>query len=165
MNENENECRRVPCRKARLRCGRGEVDPPTDDTEAREPDAPDPTDAKHHAPLHGPRPHRRRAFRQKKIFRRKRYTLAATRRNTSVPCRPDTSPPPSHSSPIPSPSSGRLFAGGWIQSCVHYNSLGKSIEWWWVVGGGWVGAGGQLGGGVVTVGETSLSSSVCAVAL
>eukprot|EP00962_Isochrysis_galbana_P009527 scaffold2653_cov111-Isochrysis_galbana.AAC.5 len=29
------------------------TDPPTDDTEAREPDAPDPTDAKHHAPLHG----------------------------------------------------------------------------------------------------------------
>eukprot|EP00962_Isochrysis_galbana_P012590 scaffold3566_cov119-Isochrysis_galbana.AAC.2 len=27
--------------------------PPTDDTEAREPDAPDPTDAKPHAPLHG----------------------------------------------------------------------------------------------------------------
>eukprot|EP00962_Isochrysis_galbana_P028202 scaffold8886_cov125-Isochrysis_galbana.AAC.7 len=29
------------------------TDPPTDDTEAREPDSPDPTDAKHHAPLHG----------------------------------------------------------------------------------------------------------------
>eukprot|EP00962_Isochrysis_galbana_P033901 scaffold11423_cov123-Isochrysis_galbana.AAC.4 len=29
------------------------TDPPIDDTEAREPDAPDPTDAKHHAPLHG----------------------------------------------------------------------------------------------------------------
>eukprot|EP00962_Isochrysis_galbana_P031939 scaffold10458_cov107-Isochrysis_galbana.AAC.1 len=29
------------------------TDPPTYDTEAREPDAPDPTDAKHHAPLHG----------------------------------------------------------------------------------------------------------------
>eukprot|EP00962_Isochrysis_galbana_P023462 scaffold7099_cov131-Isochrysis_galbana.AAC.6 len=29
------------------------TDPPTDDTEAREPDAPDPTDAKHHTPLHG----------------------------------------------------------------------------------------------------------------
>eukprot|EP00962_Isochrysis_galbana_P039095 scaffold14000_cov135-Isochrysis_galbana.AAC.5 len=29
------------------------TDSPTDDTEAREPDAPDPTDAKHHAPLHG----------------------------------------------------------------------------------------------------------------
>eukprot|EP00962_Isochrysis_galbana_P062158 scaffold52120_cov275-Isochrysis_galbana.AAC.1 len=41
---------------------------------------------------------------------RKRYTLAATRRNSSVPCRPDdTPPPPSYSSPIPSPSSGRLL--------------------------------------------------------
>eukprot|EP00962_Isochrysis_galbana_P050680 scaffold22056_cov113-Isochrysis_galbana.AAC.4 len=29
------------------------TDPPTDDTEAREQDAPDPTDAKHRAPLHG----------------------------------------------------------------------------------------------------------------
>eukprot|EP00962_Isochrysis_galbana_P024444 scaffold7500_cov127-Isochrysis_galbana.AAC.27 len=29
------------------------TDPPTDDTKAREPDAPDPTDAKPHAPLHG----------------------------------------------------------------------------------------------------------------
>eukprot|EP00962_Isochrysis_galbana_P010594 scaffold2931_cov154-Isochrysis_galbana.AAC.5 len=29
------------------------TDPPTYDTEAREPDAPDPTDAKHHAPFHG----------------------------------------------------------------------------------------------------------------
>ena len=29
------------------------TDPPTDDTEARGPDAPDPTDAKHRAPLHG----------------------------------------------------------------------------------------------------------------
>eukprot|EP00962_Isochrysis_galbana_P043400 scaffold16508_cov108-Isochrysis_galbana.AAC.3 len=29
------------------------TDPPTDDTEAREPDAPGTTDAKHRAPLHG----------------------------------------------------------------------------------------------------------------
>eukprot|EP00962_Isochrysis_galbana_P015765 scaffold4504_cov116-Isochrysis_galbana.AAC.12 len=29
------------------------TDPPTDDTEAREPDSPDPTGAKHRAPLHG----------------------------------------------------------------------------------------------------------------
>jgi len=29
------------------------TDPPTDDTEAREPDAPDTTDVKHRAPLHG----------------------------------------------------------------------------------------------------------------
>eukprot|EP00962_Isochrysis_galbana_P036514 scaffold12640_cov106-Isochrysis_galbana.AAC.13 len=29
------------------------TDPPTDDTEAREQDAPDTTDAKHRAPLHG----------------------------------------------------------------------------------------------------------------
>eukprot|EP00962_Isochrysis_galbana_P007460 scaffold2015_cov92-Isochrysis_galbana.AAC.4 len=29
------------------------TDPPTNNTEAREPDAPDPTDAKLHAPLHG----------------------------------------------------------------------------------------------------------------
>eukprot|EP00962_Isochrysis_galbana_P030117 scaffold9733_cov108-Isochrysis_galbana.AAC.1 len=29
------------------------TDPPTDDTEAREQDAPDPTGAKHRAPLHG----------------------------------------------------------------------------------------------------------------
>eukprot|EP00962_Isochrysis_galbana_P053964 scaffold25492_cov140-Isochrysis_galbana.AAC.5 len=29
------------------------TDPPTDDTEAREPDPTDPTDAKPHAPLHG----------------------------------------------------------------------------------------------------------------
>eukprot|EP00962_Isochrysis_galbana_P013126 scaffold3751_cov117-Isochrysis_galbana.AAC.13 len=29
------------------------TDPPTDDTEAREQDAPDSTDAKHRAPLHG----------------------------------------------------------------------------------------------------------------
>eukprot|EP00962_Isochrysis_galbana_P000741 scaffold204_cov113-Isochrysis_galbana.AAC.3 len=41
------------------------TDPPTDDTEAREPDAPDPTDAKHHAPLHvSTATPRRRAFRQ-----------------------------------------------------------------------------------------------------
>eukprot|EP00962_Isochrysis_galbana_P017489 scaffold5033_cov106-Isochrysis_galbana.AAC.3 len=56
---------------------------------------------------------------KKKIFRRKRYTLAATRRDTSVPCRPDTPPPPSHSSPIPSPSSGRLLrAGGFRAACT-----------------------------------------------
>eukprot|EP00962_Isochrysis_galbana_P056410 scaffold28361_cov129-Isochrysis_galbana.AAC.1 len=29
------------------------TDPPTDDTEAREPDAPGATDAKHRAPVHG----------------------------------------------------------------------------------------------------------------
>eukprot|EP00962_Isochrysis_galbana_P061287 scaffold36314_cov139-Isochrysis_galbana.AAC.7 len=42
---------------------------------------------------------------------RKRYTLAATRRDTSVQCRPVTPPPLSHSSPIPSPYSGRLLRG------------------------------------------------------
>eukprot|EP00962_Isochrysis_galbana_P001802 scaffold465_cov120-Isochrysis_galbana.AAC.5 len=34
-----------------------------------------------------------------KVDKRERYTLAATRRDTSDPCRPDTPPPSSHSFP------------------------------------------------------------------
>eukprot|EP00962_Isochrysis_galbana_P029464 scaffold9423_cov132-Isochrysis_galbana.AAC.1 len=51
---------------------------------------------------------------QKKIGKRKRYTLAATRRDTSVQYRPVTPPPLSHSSLrlIPSPSSGHLPSCG-----------------------------------------------------
>eukprot|EP00962_Isochrysis_galbana_P014129 scaffold4024_cov128-Isochrysis_galbana.AAC.2 len=40
------------------------TDPPTDDTEAREQDAPDTTDAKRQTPRTSPRPHRSRASRQ-----------------------------------------------------------------------------------------------------
>eukprot|EP00962_Isochrysis_galbana_P022665 scaffold6778_cov129-Isochrysis_galbana.AAC.4 len=49
-----------------------------------------------------PPPHKAESMQhadKKKIFRRKRYTLAATWRDTTVPCRPDTPLPPSHSSP------------------------------------------------------------------
>eukprot|EP00962_Isochrysis_galbana_P001756 scaffold459_cov117-Isochrysis_galbana.AAC.2 len=56
---------------------------------------------------------------KKKIFRRKRYTLAATRRDTSVHYRPVTPPPLSHSSTIPSPYSGRLLRGdGFRAACT-----------------------------------------------
>eukprot|EP00962_Isochrysis_galbana_P054152 scaffold25682_cov131-Isochrysis_galbana.AAC.1 len=58
---------------------------------------------------------------------KKALHLAATRWDTSVPCRPDTPPPLSHSSPILLLLQA-AFCGGWFQGCVHYNSLGKSIE-------------------------------------
>eukprot|EP00962_Isochrysis_galbana_P007828 scaffold2123_cov111-Isochrysis_galbana.AAC.9 len=45
------------------------TDPPTDDTEDREPDACDPTDSKSHTPRHGHTPHRRRASRQRTLRR------------------------------------------------------------------------------------------------
>eukprot|EP00962_Isochrysis_galbana_P036370 scaffold12565_cov121-Isochrysis_galbana.AAC.4 len=63
------------------------------------------------------------SLKEKKIFRRKRFTLAATRRDTSVPCRPDIPPPPSHSSPIPSPSSGRLLRRDGFRAACTTNSL------------------------------------------
>eukprot|EP00962_Isochrysis_galbana_P025114 scaffold7720_cov129-Isochrysis_galbana.AAC.1 len=45
----------------------------------------------------------------KKIFRRKRYTLAATWRDTTVPMPSGHSPSPFPFLPIPSPSSGRFL--------------------------------------------------------
>eukprot|EP00962_Isochrysis_galbana_P040082 scaffold14488_cov131-Isochrysis_galbana.AAC.2 len=68
---------------------------------------------------------------QKKILNRKRYTLAATRRTTlSDLCRPITPPPPSHSFPIPVPSSGRLLRGDGVRAACATtdNSLGLGIE-------------------------------------
>eukprot|EP00962_Isochrysis_galbana_P047397 scaffold19371_cov129-Isochrysis_galbana.AAC.1 len=56
------------------------TDPPTDNTEAREPDAPDPTDAKHHAPLLG---HTGGVPSDKALSDRRRSTHAQMRRHHS----------------------------------------------------------------------------------
>eukprot|EP00962_Isochrysis_galbana_P043863 scaffold16844_cov119-Isochrysis_galbana.AAC.3 len=44
---------RVGAQKPTTTCKQQMTDPPTDNTEAREPDAPGPTDAGSHAPRHG----------------------------------------------------------------------------------------------------------------
>eukprot|EP00962_Isochrysis_galbana_P011666 scaffold3287_cov103-Isochrysis_galbana.AAC.1 len=60
------------------------TDPPTDHTEAREPDAPGTNDAKQRAPVHGHTGDRRRAFRQGTL----RHTRAQARHANQIqaPC-------------------------------------------------------------------------------
>eukprot|EP00962_Isochrysis_galbana_P007412 scaffold2004_cov107-Isochrysis_galbana.AAC.6 len=65
--------------------------------------------------------HRREDRFEPKSVRNKALHLAATRWDTSDPCRPDTPPPLSHSSPILLLLQA-AFCGGWFQGCVHYNS-------------------------------------------
>eukprot|EP00962_Isochrysis_galbana_P021750 scaffold6430_cov133-Isochrysis_galbana.AAC.8 len=66
--------------------------------------------------------------REKKIFRRKRYSLAATWLGSSalLPSGHSLSPPPFFLHPFFLVQAA--ISGGWCQSCVHYNSLGSSIE-------------------------------------
>eukprot|EP00962_Isochrysis_galbana_P009288 scaffold2603_cov100-Isochrysis_galbana.AAC.6 len=68
------------------------------------------------------------ALKKKKSLVETRYTLTAARRDTLCHLPSGHSPSPIPFVPHPFSLFRPSLAEGWRPSCVHYNSLGKSIE-------------------------------------